>query len=316
MRPADLLRPLLLAPLFLYLTVYAGAAVHPLDPVLALGAVLAMVPIVPVLFRRSEALAFAAAPTALALVGLYAFATGTPFQGWTASLDAGVLIAAPIWFLAVAIDGRDEPGTSAFGLIAGAAVGIMLLAAGAQLVDAPSAGPPAFLNAVGTVLHDQATAIGTLVAGSVPSTIPLSHVSDPVFSVLAVLAALGIVAPWLDGPGLATLREREPTGTIPSPDAGALSLPPRLDARLDEGSSPVEPAGVPLFTVLPLLAGALSALGFIALASAAPRYALLVVAIGAAAAVFALAAWAIERDPTRRLRPSLTAPARSSARPK
>ncbi|MGI0132625.1 MAG: hypothetical protein ACREDK_05990 [Thermoplasmata archaeon] len=284
-------RSLLIAPLFVYAAVVGLVAVHPIDAVLVLGVAVAAVPLAPLMLGRRVGVVFALAPATLALVGVYSFLSGASFVGRVASLDAGVLLGSPLWFLAVVLEAREAPGTSIFGLVAGATVGLLLLAAASRLAAAPTHGPTAFLDAIGAVLHDQGSALAALLAGSVPGSIPLSRVSDPVFTVLAVVALIGLIAPWLSGPAIDALLST-PVEGVAAPSDGPTSpidLPERQDRRLDEGSSASDPPGPTWFTTIPLVACAVAGLAFVVLADRLPIYTLLAVSVGAVATTFVLA---------------------------
>lgn len=288
MRGSEVARLVLVAPFLLYVSAVALPTVHPIDAALALGLVVTALPLVPLPRGRSNALGFALAPAALALVGLYAFLTGTAFGGWMASVDAGILLASPLWFLAVVLQARDEPGTASFGLIAGGTVGVLLLATVDRTRPGAVHGPAAFLNALGAVLHAQAGALATLLQGQVPSAIPLSQVADPAFALLAVVAAIGLVAPWLGGPQVDALEEADAPGTVAAsgPGEAPLHLPPVLDHRLDEGSLPSPSPGPSVYSLAPVLVASACALGFVVIASLLPAFALLAIALGVLVATF------------------------------
>jgi hypothetical protein len=291
-------RALLLAPVFVYLS-YAGlVAVHPIDWVLVAAGALTALPILPVLLRWSASPSYASAPVLVGLVGLASALSASPPTGVLASLDVGVLLLAPIWFLARAIESGREPGTAIFATVAGLSVGVLLLATIARTASLPSSDPTTFLTSLGSVLHDQGAAILAFVRGGVPSVIPLSQVSDPIFSLLSLLALVGLVAPWLGAPAIDELEERPlGEGANGGPREAArrrpLELPPEMDQRLDHGSVSSPSPGLSPSGALPLVAAALAALGFVALAGSAPSFALVVVGVGAVAGtvVVAITIW-------------------------
>jgi hypothetical protein len=309
-------RAVLVAPVFLYLAAIGIAAVHPINGLVVLAIASSILPLIPWIIGRSSPLTFVASPLILGLVGMWSFLAGSSPTGPTASLDAGVILASPLWFLAAILDSRREPGVSVFATVSGLAVGAMILATLNRMIGEPTSGPTSFLGALGSVLHDQASALVQLLGGTVPTNIPLSQVSDPIYAVLGVAAGIGIVAPWLEAPAIDELSERRAAGFGADPHgetAGVpLHLPPEMDRRLDEGSTPVIASRPSFGDAGPLLAAALAALGFVAFAAEAPAYSLLGVGVGAALAGVAVA-WAIRGPPRRRRR--LPSPSSTSVAP-
>ncbi|MCI4331528.1 MAG: hypothetical protein L3K19_06745 [Thermoplasmata archaeon] len=302
-------RSAVVVPVFAYAVASACLAFSGLSVGLLIAFFLTALSLPASAFLGRRFLPFAPGAVLAGATGLFWFFNGSAPTGVLADVGAGVLLASPLAFLAAVWVTEDLPGTSVAMVIIGLTDSVGLLAA-SRLLGSGSIGngSSALLAAISSVYSDQGYAISQLLRGQVPAEIPMGQSPDAVFVLLGILAMVGLLLCLLRGPGVEWLRSaprpaapRHPMGSlIPRPPPS-----PELAGILASATRPELPAFPAYSGLLPVLASAGAAAGFLAAAEFEPGVALLAVAVGVAL-VTGYLVWT--GTPTRRLRRAVRPP--------
>ncbi len=195
----------------------------------------------------------------------------------------GVLAGVPFLWLEYAWRDTASPGARVLALQSALAVALLELAA-ITWTAVPTGAPGGwqFVWATGASALAQYQGIATLLAGKVVNAIPLESTLDLVFVALGGLALAGVLASWVS-PRTSRLeplpwswaRPRR-SAAVRAPSVEELGLRPGQREALASRSAPSPPEGVSAPASGPLLVTALIVIGFLALAIAAPTFAVIV----------------------------------------
>jgi len=222
---------------------------------------------------------FALAIVVPALYGGSADASVLDFAG-------GVLAGVPFLWLEYAWRDTASPGARVLALQSALAVALLELAA-ITWTSVPTGAPGGwqFVWATGASALAQYQGIAALLAGKVVNAIPLESTLDLVFVALGGLALAGVLASWVS-PRTSRLeplpwswaRPRR-SAAVRAPSLEELGLRPGQREALASRSAPSPPEGVSAPASGPLLVSALIVIGFVALAIAAPTFAVIVLVL-------------------------------------
>jgi len=292
----------LMAPAFAYPMVLLLVGIRPLSLAsVALSVVIAL-PILAVARPNLLAPLVGISGLMVGFVGLITVLTPGVPTGLGADLVVALLLGGFPWLLAVAVVLGDHPAAGLLGLSTGLLGTVSVLAA---VSGAPSTGVTSseFVARFYTAGDQQFGHLGEALVGRglhTATTFPYATAVTPLLLGLAILAAAGLLLPWLQpspvgflSPGAAPRRDLAPPRRIvPWPSSRILPPP---------ASAPVVGPGAGLVPV----GGALVATGSLAtVAWLSPANTFLAVALGATAVVVLLLALTIARRPVPRSPPA------------
>ncbi|MGA8711313.1 MAG: hypothetical protein WB786_08850 [Thermoplasmata archaeon] len=220
------------------------------------------------------------------------FELGPGGGGWL-DLAAGVVIGSPFLWLEYAWRDASTPAARVVALQSTFVLGLICLASGASGTSGSGGWP--FFEAFGNVLLLQIQGLAALLGGVIPSGIPLEATLDVTYAALGGVALLGVMLSGIS-PRTA-LEEPLPWSWLPGPHSRAraptaveiVGLRPGQRDVLESRTLPLSPSSVLAPGLGSLLVTAALIVGFVALAVAAPSYALLVLVLASVGALVAVA---------------------------
>ncbi|MGP8075395.1 MAG: hypothetical protein ACLP8Y_01450 [Thermoplasmata archaeon] len=215
-----------------------------------------------------------------------------PGGGEWLDLAAGVVIGSPFLWLEYAWRDASTPAARVVALQSTFVLGLLCLASGASGTSASGGWP--FFEAFGNVLLLQVQGLAALLGGVIPTGIPLEATLDVTYAALGGVALLGVMLSGIS-PRTA-LEEPLPWSWLPGPysrvsaptEVEVVGLRPGQRDVLETRTRPLAPNSVLAPGLGSLLVTAALLVGFIALAVAAPSYALLVLTLASVGAMFAV----------------------------
>jgi hypothetical protein len=183
----------------------------------AVGAILAGLPLLGVVWPRRSDLAWFGPAAGLLLSFLLAAVQGFPPTSVGDAVLGGVLLGSPLAIMAAILRWSREPSILLPATFAGLVDLLTLNAALNRLAsDGLAATPPALANTFVQVSADQLAGFAGLLAGDAGATLPVQSLRDPVFAGLALLALIGVfLAMFASEPRADDALRPEPTAILP-----------------------------------------------------------------------------------------------------
>lgn len=227
----------------------------------------------------------------LALAALLPLDLAGSSSAWTA-FAVGVIVATPLAAIGIVWMARVPVAIRVVGLEVVLALGLWWIAALPVLAGLSGIPGVNFLDALGTVAQAQSAGLGALLTGSAATAMPLASTVDPIYLGLGALAIAGLVWTWI--PPRTARGEplpwswADPRIAPPLPPPGevdGMALRPGQREALGSRTASTPPSTSLTPGFLSVIAAAIAAGVFVAIAVIVPQAALLVASAAAVVAI-------------------------------